>query len=263
MLDLYHGPVSTASERTRFVLAEKGLRYNSHPVDLMSGAQHAAAFRALNPKGQVPVLVHGGWALAESSVIAEYLDETFPENPLRPATARDRARARLWDKTIDEVHPVTGVLTYAIAFRPMLILKPKSELDALVAQIADPVKRAMRQSVLDHGVEAPEIGPALRIYTGLLDEMEAELAHAAYLAGSAFSTADTAVAPFLNRIDHLGMGALIAARPRAAAWLSRVRARPGFAAAISDVIPPAVVDNFRVRGAEAWPVVATTLGLQA
>ena len=164
MLELYHGPVSTASEWARFVLAEKNLPWTSYPVDLMAGAQHDPAFRALNPKGQVPVpvLVHDGRALAEPSVIAEYLDDVFPENPLRPASARDRARGRLWDKTIDKVHPVTGVLTYAIAFRPMPIQKPKAELDALVAQIADPVKRAMRQSVLDHGVEAPEIGPAFK-----------------------------------------------------------------------------------------------------
>ena len=261
MLELYHGPISTASERVRFVLAEKNLPWTSHPVDLMAGAQHEPAFRALNPKRQVPVLVHEGRALAESSVIAEYLDDVFPENPLRPASARDRARGRLWDKTIDEVHPVTGVLTYAIAFRPMLIQKPKAALDALVAQIADPVKRAMRQSVLDHGVEAPEIGPALRIYVGLLNEMEAALAHSPYLAGPSFSSADTAVAPFLHRIDHLGMGALIAARPRAAEWLVRVRARPAFAKAIDDVIPRAAVDNFRTRGLEAWPVVKTTLGL--
>jgi glutathione S-transferase len=260
MLELYHGPVSTASERARLVLEEKGLSWTSHPVDLFNGAQHRPEYRALNRMGQVPTLVHDGFALRESSVIAEYLDEIFPENPLRPASPRDRARARLWDKTIDEVHPFTGVLTYAIAFRPALIQKPKAELAALVAAIADPARRAARQSVLDHGVAAPEMRPAVGCYLRLLDEVEAQLAQTPYLAGSAFSTADIAVVPFLTRIDHLGMGALIAARPRAKAWLETIQARPAFKRAVTDVIPPAVIETFRVNGAAAWPTLSALAG---
>jgi len=256
MLELYHGPVSTASERARLVLEEKGLSWTSHPVDLFNGGQHRPEYRALNRMGQVPTLVHDGFALRESSVIAEYLDEVFPDSPLRPAAPHDRARARLWDKTIDEVHPFTGVLTYAIAFRPALLQKPKEELAALVAAIADPARRALRQSVLDHGVAAPEMKPAVGCYVRLLDEMEAQLAETPYLAGASFSTADAAVAPFLTRIDHLGMGALIAARPRAKAWLENVQARPAFKRAVTDIIPPAVVETFRTNGAAAWPALS-------
>lgn len=253
MLELYHGLVSTASERTRIVLEEKGLSWASHPVDLFNGGQHGPEYRALNRVGQVPTLVHDGFALRESSVIAEYLDEVFPDMPLRPNSPRDRARARLWDKTIDEVHPFTGVLTYAIAFRPALIQKPKQELAALVAAIADPGRRALRQSVLDHGVAAPEMKPAIGCYLRLLDEMESQLAETPFLAGAAFSTADTAVAPFLTRIDHLGMGEMISAKPKAKAWLEKVRARPAFKRAVTDVIPAAVIETFRVNGTEAWP----------
>jgi len=259
MLELYHGPVSTASERARFVLAEKALAWTGHVVDLMAAAQHTPAYRGINPKGQVPTLVHDGYVLREASVIGEYLDDTFPETPLRPVSAKDRARARLWDKTIDEVHPFTGVLTYAIAFRPALLQKPKEELDTLIDAIADPVRRALRRSVMDHGVGAPEIRPALACYVALLDEMEATLGDALWLAGPSFSLADIAVAPFLTRIDHLGMGALITDRPRANAWLARVRERPAFARAITDVIPPEVVVNFRARGAEAWPALRAML----
>ena len=253
MLELYHGPVSTASERARFALEEKALAWTSHAVDLMAGGQHAPAYRALNPKGQVPTLVHDGFALRESSVLTEYLDDVFPDRPLRPSDPRHLARARLWDKTMDEVHPVTGVLTYAIAFRPSLMQKPKAELDALVAAIADPARRAMRRSVLDHGIDAPEMKPALAIYAALLDEMEAELANSPFLAGPDFSMADIAAAPFLTRIDHLGMNEMIAARPRAHAWFGKVRARPAYARAITAVIPAPVIANFAATGAAAWP----------
>lgn len=257
MLELYHGPISTASERARFVLAEKELPWTSHPVNLLSGEQNTPSYRAINPKGQVPTLVHDGYALREASVIAEYLDDNFPDKPIRPADLRLRARARLWDKTIDEVHPVTGILTYAIAFRPALIQKPKAELDAMVAAISDPSRRATRRSVLDHGIHAPEIGPALRVYRALIAEMDSQLASAPWLAGPTFGVADTAVAPFLTRIDHLGMTEMIAAKPRVAAWFDRVRARPAYARAITGVIPAQAVENFRERGAEAWPVLRT------
>ncbi len=253
MLELYHGTVSTASERARLVLAEKGLPWTSHPIDLASGGQNAPAYRAINPKGQVPCLIHDGFALRESSVIAEYLDDVFPDQPLRPLDARDRARARLWDKTIDEVHPATGVITYAIAFRPALLQRPKADLDAMVAAITDPARRAARQRVLDHGVAAPDMRPAIRSYLALLDEMQAQLADTLWLAGPDFSLADIAVLPFLTRIEHLGMGTLIDARSRARAWVDRARERPSFATAVIGVIPPAVIDTFRLRGAEAWP----------
>jgi glutathione S-transferase len=255
MLALYHGTVSTASERVRLVLAEKGLAWESHPIVLAEGQQNAPGYRALNPKGQVPCLVHDGFALRESSVIAEYLDDVFPDRPLRPAAARDRARARLWDKTIDEVHPATGVITYAIGLRPAMLAKPKAERDAMVAAITDPARRAARQSVLDHGVEAPEMRPALGAFVALLKETEAQLADAAWLAGPGYSTADTAVVPFLTRIAHLGMGAMIDAHPRTRAWLERARARESFRVAVTDVVPAAVVETFRARGAEAWAAV--------
>jgi glutathione S-transferase len=260
VLELHHGLVSTASERTRLVLAEKRLAWTSHPIDLSAGGQNTPEYRALNPKGQVPCLVHDGFALRESSVIAEYLDEVFPDVPLRPVDPRWRARARLWDKTIDEVHPPTGVLTYAIAFRPMLLGKPKAELDALVAAITDPARRTARQSVLDHGVDAPEVRPALAAYVALLNETEAQLAQTPFLAGDAFSTADTAVIPFLTRIEHLGMGEMIDAKPHTRAWLETVQARESFATAVTSVVPAAVVQMFGVRGAEVWPAMRGLLG---
>jgi glutathione S-transferase len=107
--------------------------------------------------------------------------------------------------------------------------------------------------MLDHRVAAPEIKPAVGCYLRLLDEMESQLTQTPYLAETAFSTADTAVVPFLTRIDHLGMGALIAARPRAKAWLETIQARPAFKRAVTDIIPSAVVETFRKYGAEAWP----------
>ena len=84
MLELYHNGASTCSQKVRMILAEKGLDYTSHPVDLIAGEQHAPAYIKLNPNHVVPTLVDDGAVLIESTLINEYLDEAFPEPPMRP-----------------------------------------------------------------------------------------------------------------------------------------------------------------------------------
>lgn len=75
-------------------LTEKGLAFNMQTVDL-AAAEHTRGNLARQlPTQRVPVLVHDGFALAESTAITEYLDELFPQVPLYPADPQSRARAR-------------------------------------------------------------------------------------------------------------------------------------------------------------------------
>lgn len=91
---------SSSSYRVRIALGLKGLAYENEPVHLVKdgGQQHAAAFEAMNPMRQVPVLEleHGGETvrLAQSIAILEYLEERFPEPALLPADPLARARVR-------------------------------------------------------------------------------------------------------------------------------------------------------------------------
>src|SRR5690606_19585833 len=87
---------SSAAYRVRIGLNLKGLKYDIAPVHLVRGGgeQHSEGFAALNPQELVPVLQHGHRNLRQSLAILEYLDEMWPEPPLLPATARDRARVR-------------------------------------------------------------------------------------------------------------------------------------------------------------------------
>lgn len=75
-------------------LHEKGLSFEVVTVDLAAGAQHQPAYARQSLTQRVPTLVHGDFALSESSAIAEYVDEVFPGPPLYPADPRQRARAR-------------------------------------------------------------------------------------------------------------------------------------------------------------------------
>ena len=80
MIELYHFGFSTCSQKVRLVLAEKGLEFVSHEVDLLGGAQHDPEYVKLNPNHVVPTLVHDGTTLIESTLINEYLDEAFPDD---------------------------------------------------------------------------------------------------------------------------------------------------------------------------------------
>jgi glutathione S-transferase len=65
--------------KVRFALGEKGLGWTGHYVDILNGEQFAPEFLAINPKAVVPVLVHDGHVITESTVICEYLQDAFPE----------------------------------------------------------------------------------------------------------------------------------------------------------------------------------------
>jgi glutathione S-transferase len=86
----------------RITLTAKGLAWDAIRIDLFKSEQYDPKYLKLNPKGVVPTLVHDGTPVIESTLICEYLDETFPDPPLMPKEAAARTRMRLWSKLVDE-----------------------------------------------------------------------------------------------------------------------------------------------------------------
>ena len=99
-ITLYDAPRCPFCARTRIVLAEKGVPYDTVTIDL---ADRPAWLVEHNPPdGRVPVLEEDGWTLPESSVIDEYLEERYPDPPLLPEDPGERAAARLLVFCFDE-----------------------------------------------------------------------------------------------------------------------------------------------------------------
>jgi len=95
--------------KVRIVMIEKKLDYTFETADVWS-AQTAIA--ESNPLGKVPCLVlEGGDALFDSSVIVEYLDTLSPVGKLIPPVGRERAEVKTWETLSD------GVLDAAILAR--------------------------------------------------------------------------------------------------------------------------------------------------
>jgi maleylpyruvate isomerase len=104
---------SSAAYRVRIALNLKGLDYEMASIHLTrdGGAQRKPDFVALNPQMRVPALVlSGGEVLTQSLAIIEYLDETYPDPPLLPAEALDRAKARAIAQLIAcDIHPLNNL----------------------------------------------------------------------------------------------------------------------------------------------------------
>ena len=106
---------SSAAYRIRIALNLKGVDYESRQVDLRAGEQRSEAYRALNPQGLVPMLEIDGHRLTQSVAIINYLDLRYPNQPLIPASAADRAHVVAMAMAIAcDIHPLNNlrVLNY-------------------------------------------------------------------------------------------------------------------------------------------------------
>lgn len=101
---------SGTSYRTRIALNLKGLTYETRGIDLRTGAQTSAAYRALNPQGLVPALETAEGVLIQSPAILEWLEERHPRPPLLPGAAMDRATVRAMAAVIGcDIHPLNNL----------------------------------------------------------------------------------------------------------------------------------------------------------
>ena len=92
-IQLYSSAVCPFAQRTRILLYEKGLDYQTHEIDLENKPKD---FQTISPHGKVPVLVLGNDRIWESAIINEYLEDVFPSPALMPAEPGLRALARIW-----------------------------------------------------------------------------------------------------------------------------------------------------------------------
>ncbi len=109
---------SSAAYRVRIALNFKGLDYETVPVSLAPGDNEHRKddYRAINPQMLVPFFDDGNVAIGQSMAILEYLEETYPEIPLLPATEPLRSKVRAFCNIIAcDIHPLNNlrVLNYA------------------------------------------------------------------------------------------------------------------------------------------------------
>jgi glutathione S-transferase len=198
---LLSGPLSMFGAKAEIALREKGLDFEliMVPFDMqrLYEPKHPEVAR-INPKRQVPVLIHGGLEIFDSTQIFEYLEDLKPAPALWPTETAARAQARLLELKSDEVY-----------FPPIVKLMGLQEAPQ------DPAAIAARSAA-----------------AGYYEEMEALLADREFLAGS-YSFAD--IAFYMAQLFGERMGApMPATAARLRQWRDRMTAR----AAVRQVVGP-------------------------
>jgi glutathione S-transferase len=252
MIELYHNDMSVCAQKVRFALTEKRLSWESHHLNLRAADQQKPEYLKLNPNAVVPTLVDDGKVVIESTVICEYLDDAYPEPPLRPTDAIARAHMRLWTKQLDEsVHAATSVISTSIAFRYQKLAIGMEALEAFHRKMPDPVKREKSWENITKGIESRFFGDAIKRYDKLLGDMEEALSRNPWLAGREFSLADIGYAPYITRLDHLQLQFLWDKRPHVPEWYERLRERRGYAEAFDKWSNASYLSLMKEKGIEA------------
>lgn len=206
---LYHLWLSPYSRKVRLALREKGLDFE---LQVEKVWERREAFLALNPAGQVPVLVEeDGLAVIDSQAICEYLDEAYPERQLMgydlPARAETRRLVAWFDLKFGR-EVTENLVGEKINKRFMGMGHPDS------AAI-----RAGKHNLHTH-----------LAYIGYLAERRS------WLAGDQFGLADIAAGAHLSCIDYLG-DVPWDDHPSARDFYARIKSRPSFRPLLADHIP--------------------------
>jgi glutathione S-transferase len=248
MLELYHAEPVANSMKPLIVLFEKGLDFKSTYVNLLAFEQHEPWFVEINPNGQVPALVHDGAVITESTVINEYLDDVFPEIPLRPADPVARARMRVWSKFVDEYFcPALSMIGWHVMVRRIAQSIEKDELAKLLERIPLKEQRDKWATVAgDSFTEAQLADSRFRIGVSI-KRLEGVLGQHDWIAGPDYSLADANTYSMVASAPRMTPELVNPAdTPRILAWLEQMNDRPAVQKALA--MPNKVPEMLRTFG---------------
>ena len=209
MLTLYHLWLNPFCRKVRLALLEKRIEFDMHTENVWERREE---FLALNPTGEIPVLIEGnGIALSGSDAIVEYLDEIQPEPSLFGTTPLERAEARrlvYWFDSKFNIEVTENLVTEKMMKQFLGLGEPDSH-----------VLRAGHANIHTH----------LNYISYLVDRRN-------WLAGDNLTIADLAASAHLSTIDYLG-DVPWNDYPAARDWYSRIKSRPSFRPILEDHIP--------------------------
>lgn len=205
MLKLHGALLSPFVRKVRIVLTEKQIPYE---LVRANPFEKSPEFLALSPLGRIPALEdEEGRKLADSSVIAEYLEERFPEPALFPRDPYERARVRWFDEYADG--GMGPSLTGKIFFQ-----------------------RVINAKLMKNTPDERLVAGALAEIPTYFAYLESQLGGNDYLVAGRFTLADISVLSQLVNLNHAGVTIDVATYPALARWFARVTERPTVTALI-------------------------------
>ena len=205
---LHHMWLSARCRKVRVALTEKGLDFSMKVEPVW---ERRDDFLAVNPAGEVPVLIDDSQSIVGHTVITEYLEDRYTDNPLIAGSPVERAEIRRlvdWFDVKFEAEVHDQLVGEKVMKRFLKLGQPDSS-----------AIRAGLSNLQMH----------LEYITWLSDRRR-------WIGGDSFSLADIAAAAQLSCVDYLG-DVPWGDYPEAKNWYARVKSRPSFRPLLSDLIP--------------------------
>ncbi|MXP41130.1 hypothetical protein GRI75_05655 [Altererythrobacter soli] len=199
MIVLHYAAGSPHSASVRITLAEKGLDWTGHPLDLSRFEQHAPDYLDIAPSGLVPVLEHDGRRLSEAFFILLYLDEVYPDPPLGGSDPGERYRVHKWGKYVEtHIAPHLGIVRWAA-------LGGAAGPEQAQGFARLPHERRALWERAAAGFDADQVAVSRRALLAAVDRLAADLAEGEWLAGPALTLADVVACPHVRQLPALGI----------------------------------------------------------
>ena len=192
VIKLYDFELSGNCYKIRLLLSLLGIEFQSVPVDLLAGEHKQAAFLALNPKGEVPVLQDDELRLFDSQAMLVYLASRYAGPQWYPDDPAARGRIQQW-------------------------------LSTAANEVAHGPAAARVSRLFDRPIDYPA---AVALAQGLLAIVEQRLTERDWLETDQMTIADVAMFPYLA-LSHQG-GIELEPYPAVREWIARIKALPGF-----------------------------------
>jgi glutathione S-transferase len=194
MLKLYEHPFSPYVQKVKIALYEKNVAFEAEVPDAFSGAP--TTYAKTNPRLEVPALVDDGFAIFDSTIILDYIEEKWPAPAMLPSTPRERARVRMIEDVCDTYYEAINWGLMEVRAWKRVTGDAAQQLEA----------KASRQTA------------------GVFAWLERELGATNYFNGASFGYGDLSVYPYVR--GSVVWGNAPKAGSPLAAWLARVEERP-------------------------------------
>ena len=239
-LHLFHAGLSSCSQKVRIFLAEKGVPWQPHPINLAANENISEYYLGINPRGLVPALVDDGDVHIESNDIILHLEDRFPEPKLIPASHRGTVEELLREE--DHLHVDIRNVTFRFLFEPPVSPKSAGDLERYRRYGAPTVggrdddtklgEISYWEGYAEHRVPDADIRRSVAAFASAFDRLDRQLRDQPYLLGAELSVVDIAWFVYASRLRLAGYP-LAAQHPALGAWYERLALRPGWAVEVS------------------------------
>lgn len=226
---LYHFSLSSCSQRVRFALEEKGIAWESHPIDLNLMENATPEYQAIHPKGYVPALVHDGKLIIESVDIISYIDQEFTGCTLHPDNETENKNMHKWIGLANVNQWCLKHLTYELIFKKHGHFSKQEDVDYYLTHQKNPQLLQFTKDFVA-GFSKELIARKMKQAYDFMKTLDDGLQGNDYLSGNQFSLADIAAIVNIHRYKLCQLD--VDQYPELNRWYKNIEARPGFQKAV-------------------------------